>query len=138
MWKRRRILARELIGARGDAGRSAETTLNRTGTRSLMYVVLGTIRVKSEHLQEFVEQVREHARRSVREPGCLRFDVLQDTADPQTICLYEVFRTEADLDAHRRHEYYERWMQISRGWREAAPYSRRVLEPIYPSAEEWQ
>lgn len=101
-----------------------------------MYVVLGTIRVKPEHLPEFVEQVRAHAARSVREPGCLRFDVLQDTADPLTICLYEVFRTKTDLEAHQHHDYYEHWMAMSRDWREPAPYSRRVLDYIYPPTEQ--
>jgi quinol monooxygenase YgiN len=102
-----------------------------------MYAVLGIIKVKPEHLKDFVEQVREHARHSAREAGCLRFDVLQDTADPHTICLYEVFRSEADLEAHRRHDYYRRWMDMSRDWRDDTGYSRRVLDHIYPPPEEW-
>jgi len=102
-----------------------------------MYAILGIIKVKAEHLGEFVEEARLHAARSLGEPGCLRFDVLQDTADPQTICLYEVFRAEADLDAHRRHDYYRRWMEMSRGWRDGAEYSRRVLRPIHPPESDW-
>jgi autoinducer 2-degrading protein len=102
-----------------------------------MYVIFGVIKVKPEHLDEFVEQVRLHAERSAREPGCLRFDVLQDTADPLTICLYEVFRSEADLEAHRAHDYYARWMDMSRTWRDHSAYSRRVLRNIHPSDAEW-
>ena len=75
-----------------------------------MYAILGIIKVKAAHLAEFVDHVRRHAEHSVREPGCLRFDVLQDAEDPQTICLYEVFRSEADLHAHRAQDYYQRWM----------------------------
>jgi autoinducer 2-degrading protein len=100
-----------------------------------MYAVLGIIAVKPEHLAQFVEQVREHARRSLQEPGCLRYDVLQDTADPRTICLYEVFGSEADLDAHHAQDYYRRWMEMSRDWRDRSSYSRRVLTPVHWTQE---
>ena len=102
-----------------------------------MLAILGIIKVKPEHLQEFVAEVRQHAQRSVREPGCLRFDVLQDQADPHTICLYEVFRDESDLDSHRRQDYYRRWMAASRDWRDHAAYSRRVLTTIHPTDDAW-
>lgn len=102
-----------------------------------MYVILGIIKVKPEHLAEFVDNVCHHARRSVAEPGCLRFDVLQDTADPLTICLYEVFRSETDLGTHRQQDYYTRWMEMSRGWRDTSAYDRRVLRHLYPGDEEW-
>jgi autoinducer 2-degrading protein len=102
-----------------------------------VYAILGIITVKPEHLSEFVEHVRAHARNSRREPGCLRYDVLQDRSDPHTICLYEVFRTEADLATHREQEYYKRWMAMSRDWRDTTSYSRRVLDPLYPPDDEW-
>ena len=102
-----------------------------------MYIVQGTIKVKAEHLDEFVEHVRRHAAASTMEPGCIRFDVLQDAADPTTICLYEVFRSEADLASHRGQAYYQRWMEMSRDWRDAAHYSRRVLRNLYPDDADW-
>ena len=96
-----------------------------------VYTVLNTIKVKPEHLKDFVENARKHAKNSLGEPGCLRFEVLQDTKETQTICLYEVFRSEADLDKHREHDYYKRWMVMSRDWRDASSSSRRVLDRIY-------
>lgn len=103
-----------------------------------MYAVLGIIRVKAEHLDDFVEHIRTHARNSVQEPGCLRFDVLQDRDDPRTICLYEVFRSEADLDRHREQDSYRRWMALSREWRDRESYTRRVLDHIFPPDDEWR
>lgn len=100
-----------------------------------MYAILGIIKVKPEHLTDFVANVRRHASNSVREPGCVRFDVLQDRQDPHTICLYEVFRSEADLKTHREQDYYKRWMEMSRDWRDTSSYSRRVLDRIYPDGE---
>lgn len=102
-----------------------------------MYVILGIITVKPEHLTEFTEHVRRHPEHSVREAGCLRFDVLQDHGDPYTICLYEVFRTEADLDIHHEQPYYEQWMEMSREWRDGSRYSRRVLQNLFPADDDW-
>lgn len=102
-----------------------------------MFAILGIITVKAAHLAEFVEHVSLHAQRSIKEPGCLRFDVLQDADDPHTICLYEVFRSEEDLDAHRAHDYYTRWMAMSRDWRDRSAYSRRVLRYLHPREVEW-
>ena len=102
-----------------------------------MYVVFGTIKVKPGHLDDFIENVRAHAAASVREPGCLRYEVLQDTTDPTTVCLFEVFRSEADLDLHHQQDHYHRWMSMSRDWRDTTQYSRRVLRNIYPDDRDW-
>ena len=102
-----------------------------------MYVIVGIIKVREAYLDTFIEHVREHARRSLGEAGCLRFDVLQDESDPRTICLYEVFRSEADLETHRAQDYYGRWMAVSREWRESTASSRRVLRNLYPADDDW-
>ena len=97
-----------------------------------MYVVLGTVKVKPEHLDEFLENVRQHAANSSREPGCVRFEVLQDVEDQLTVCLLEVFRSEQDLQVHKEQDYYRRWMEISRDWRDRSSSTRRVLRGLYP------
>ena len=102
-----------------------------------MYVILGTIKVKTEHLATFLVHVRAHAEASAREPGCVRYDVLQDVDDPQTICLYEVFRSEEALHVHHQQDYYKAWMAMSHNWREQSTYSRRVLRNIYPDDRDW-
>lgn len=102
-----------------------------------MYIILGIVTVHAEHLQEFLTHVREHARRSLDEPGCHQFDVLQDEKDPQTVCLYEVFGSQADFETHRSQDYYTRWMTLSRDWRDRSSYSRRVLRNVHPTDEAW-
>jgi (4S)-4-hydroxy-5-phosphonooxypentane-2,3-dione isomerase len=98
-----------------------------------MFAVLGIIKVKPEFLAVFIEHVRLHAGKSLAEPGCLRYDVLQDRDDPHTICLYEIFRSEADLEVHHRQEHYREWMAMSADWRDRSNYSRRTLTLIFPS-----
>ena len=97
-----------------------------------MYVVFGTIRVKPEHRDEFTENVRRHARNTSAEPGCVRFEVLQGVDDPNTICLFEVFRDEAAFAAHQAADYYKWWMDISKDWRDPQAAVRHVLDYVYP------
>jgi (4S)-4-hydroxy-5-phosphonooxypentane-2,3-dione isomerase len=49
-----------------------------------MVVLHVTVQVKPEHVAEFLEVVRYDAEHSENdEPGCLRFDVIQDKDDPK-------------------------------------------------------
>ena len=68
-----------------------------------MVVLHVTVQVKPEHVAEFLEVVRYDAEHSEKdEPGCLRFDVIQDKDDQNRFYFYEVYRDEAALEAHRR------------------------------------
>jgi autoinducer 2-degrading protein len=96
-----------------------------------MYVVLNVIKVKQEHLDRFVEGICEHARHSNAEPGCLRYDVLQDQDDPHLICLYEVFQNENAFEQHLTYDYYKAWMESSKEWRHSEQRIRHVLDYIY-------
>ena len=72
-----------------------------------MHVLIVTLKIKSEHREAFIEAMLEDARGSVRnEPGCLRFDVLQDDQEPNTLHLYEVYRDQSALEAHRQAPHY--------------------------------
>ena len=56
-----------------------------------MYVIVAPIQIKEGHKEEFIKAMLEDAQGSVRdEPGCLRFDVIQDGGDANRIWLYEV------------------------------------------------
>ena len=100
-----------------------------------MYVVLSINRIRPEHLEEFLEGVRVHAANSAGEPGCMRYEVLQDTTDPHTVCLYEVFRDEAAFQEHLTYGYYKEWMERSREWRFAEQRVRHVLDYVYPTQD---
>ena len=80
--------------------------------------VLLTHRVKPEHLQDFVETYRRFAQTSRDvEPGCVRYDVMQDTEDPTIIYAHAVFRDEDGRQAHYGSPHAERWRDTSRPWR---------------------
>lgn len=46
---------------------------------------------------------------TLREPGNLRFDVLQDPADPRRFYLYEIFASPEAAAAHKQTPHYLLW-----------------------------
>ena len=75
-----------------------------------MYVLVVTIDVKPDQKDSLLATL-DDARGSVRnEPGCVRFDVIQDEHTENRMYLYEVYADRAAFDAH-----------------EASPHTRRYL-----------
>jgi (4S)-4-hydroxy-5-phosphonooxypentane-2,3-dione isomerase len=79
-----------------------------------MFVLLVKVKVKPEKRQQFLEVIEDDAICSVRdEPGCVRFDVLQDNADPDTYYFHEVYKDEAALQAHTQTPHLARWRKAA-------------------------
>lgn len=74
-----------------------------------MHTTLVHMRVKPEHVAAFIEACRLNHEASVREPGNLRFDFLQDTEDPTRFMFYEAYRSEEDAAAHKNTAHYAAW-----------------------------
>ena len=81
-----------------------------------MFVVCVQVHVKPENRRQFLEASLENARNTVREPGNLRFDVLQQTDDPDRFVLYEVYKDEAGMAAHKATPHYAKWSQAVASW----------------------
>lgn len=79
-----------------------------------MFVVVVELRVRAGRHEEFVDAVAANRVASLRdEPGCRRFDVVQDTSDPAHWFLYELYVDEAALEAHRATPHFDRWRQAA-------------------------
>ncbi len=88
-----------------------------------MFVLMVTVKVKPEKRQQFLEVIEDDSICSVRdEPGCVRFDVLQDNADPNTYYFYEVYQDEAAVAAHARRRT---WRAGSRRAKRSSPSPAR-------------
>ena len=74
-----------------------------------MHTTLVHMRVKPEHVEAFIEACRANHEASVREPGNLRFDFLQDPEDPTRFMFYEAYRSEADATLHKQTLHYATW-----------------------------
>lgn len=94
------------------------------------------ILVKPERVEEFIAATLANHRGSVREPGVLRFDVLQSGEDPARFLLYEAYRDEAATRAHKETPHYEAWRQAVEPLlavpRKGSAY--QVLAPTDPEA----
>ena len=81
-----------------------------------MYVVAVTIFVKPENVQAFIDATLENARNTRKEPGNLRFDVLQTEDDPNRFLLYEAYRVKDDFAKHQQTDHYLKWKAAVADW----------------------
>jgi autoinducer 2-degrading protein len=92
------------------------------------------VRVKPELRQRFLEAIEEDALGSERdEPGCMRFNVLQDGQDRNVYYFFEVYRDEAALEAHRAAPHYAVWRAAADTLDGPTEPTRCV--PVFPSAK---
>ncbi len=101
-----------------------------------MYVVCVTAYVRPGDESAFLAATLENARLTRREPGNVRFDVLQGEDDPTRFFLYEVYRSPEDFQAHQRTDHYLRWREtvapMMAGPRQGVRYVSR-----FPDEEAW-
>ncbi|HTX27326.1 MAG TPA: putative quinol monooxygenase [Streptosporangiaceae bacterium] len=74
-----------------------------------MLVVHVHARIRPGQAGDFLAATEINARSSLAEPGVLRFDVIQDQADPEHVVLVEVYRDEEASAAHKLTPHYAVW-----------------------------
>ena len=74
-----------------------------------MLVVHVHARVRADRVADFLAATQVNARASLAEPGVLRFDVIQDEADPAHVVLVEVYRDAEASAAHKLTPHYAAW-----------------------------
>ena len=82
--------------------------LSLTSTKTPPPVILiVTIEVDPERLLDFQKAIKIEALGSRLEEGCYRFDVLIDPKDPCKFTIYEAYRNESDIAAHRKTAHFK-------------------------------
>ncbi|MCK4417811.1 MAG: antibiotic biosynthesis monooxygenase [Candidatus Latescibacteria bacterium] len=76
-----------------------------------MVVTCVTVYVKGEHVNDFIEATIRNHNGAIKEPGNMRFDVLQCTNDPSRFLLYEAYKSEEAAAAHKKTEHYLQWRE---------------------------
>lgn len=67
-----------------------------------MMAIIVHFEAKPDKIEAFKEAIVGHATRCLeREPGCLQFDVVQDPKNPALFAVYEIYKDQAAIDAHR-------------------------------------
>ena len=71
--------------------------------------VIVYVHVLPESVEAFRAASLANAAASIREPGVVRFDVMQESADPSRFVLFEVYRGQEGAAAHKQTAHYQTW-----------------------------
>ena len=74
-----------------------------------MIVTCVHIHIKPDAIQEFIKVSTKNHLASVKEPGNLRFDFVQQADDPCRFMLYEAYESEEAAAAHKNTPHYLKW-----------------------------
>ena len=102
-----------------------------------MYIVSVTILVKPEFVEQFKKATWDNHSNTRKEPGNLRFDVLQGEDNPNRFSLYEVYLKKEDFAAHGKTEHYFRWRDAVAPWM-AEPRVGLKYTNLFPDDQGWQ
>jgi quinol monooxygenase YgiN len=111
---------------------------NVLSKENAMRVIVVKFQLKPEHVDQFLDVARIDSEGSVQnEPGCLRFDVIQDGTDPNIVCFYEVYKDDAAYKTHQKTPHYARFSEAMRQDWMAADIEAVRGWSVYPSDEDW-
>ena len=75
-----------------------------------MYILMVRLKVKLDRVDDFIKASIGDAEGSVRnEPGCRRFDIIQDADNPTLLAFTEVYNDEAAFEAHKTYPHFAEW-----------------------------
>ena len=97
-----------------------------------MIVYRVNVYVKKNHISDFIDATIANHDNTRREPGNIRFDVLQSADDPTLFMLYEAYVSEEAVAAHKETMHYLKWRETVAEWmakpREGLKY--KVIRPL--------
>jgi (4S)-4-hydroxy-5-phosphonooxypentane-2,3-dione isomerase len=103
-----------------------------------MEIILVEVNVKPERLAAFKELIAYDQQHSEGdEPGCLRFDVLQDTENEHIFFYYEVYKDEAARMAHRETPHFKKYAAESADMFSGTA-RRHIVKNFAPSDAKWR
>jgi len=74
-----------------------------------MIVTCVYVRVKPDHVNNFIWATADNHIESLKEPGNLRFDLIQRADDHCSFMIYEAYESEEAAAAHKSTLHYLRW-----------------------------
>jgi autoinducer 2-degrading protein len=96
-----------------------------------MTVTCVYVHVKPESIDEFIRITTANHLESVKEPGNLRFDLLQQPDDPAKFMIYEAYESEENAVAHKNTAHYLAWRDAAKEMMAEQRYGvkYRILQP---------
>lgn len=102
-----------------------------------LFIVHVHVHVQPDAVAAFLDATRKNAEASLREPGVLRFDVVQDLSDPTRFVLVEVYRDQAAPAAHKQTAHYQTWRDTVAPMM-AEPRASTKYRACFPDATGWR
>lgn len=81
-----------------------------------MYVTIVHVKVRPGHVEDFIRASETNHHSSVKEPGNLRFDILQKGDNPGEFALYEAYESQEAAAAHKQTAHYLEWRETVAPW----------------------
>jgi quinol monooxygenase YgiN len=102
-----------------------------------LIILLVEVEIRPEKREEFLAAITDNATHcEADEPGCSRFDILQDKANPNVYFYYEVYRDEAAVQAHRETPHFQRYREQARDL--TVRTSAHTLVSLHPTDAAWR
>lgn len=102
-----------------------------------MFIVHVQVHVKPESVEAFKTATLANARESIKEPGVLRFDFVQQQDDPTRFALVEIYRDVNANVAHKETKHYPIWRDTVASMM-AEPRTSVKFTNVFPSDAEWR
>ncbi|MSQ06866.1 MAG: antibiotic biosynthesis monooxygenase [Dehalococcoidia bacterium] len=97
-----------------------------------MFGVVVTNNIKPGFKDQFMRALLDDAKGSAtKEPGCPRFDVLQDNSEANRIYLMEEYKDEAAFETHTKQPHFTQFFAAVKDWF-ATPIEIRKVSAVYP------
>ena len=77
-----------------------------------MIVNCVNVHVKPEAITRFINATTANHSESVKEPGNLRFDLIQQADDPSSFVIYEAFESDDAAAFHKTTKHYLVWRDL--------------------------
>ena len=102
-----------------------------------MKALVVKIYVKEECIEQFKEITFYNSVNSRKEPGVLRFDVIQAAETPNLFFLYEIYKSDEAVAHHKTTEHYFKWRDTVKDMMLPEKPREAVLgTPLCPDGEE--
>ena len=98
-----------------------------------MQVTIVNIKVKKDHIHDFINATKINHESSIKESGNRRFDVLQSSDDGSAFVLYESYTNEEEALKHKKTSHYLAWREMVEPWMEE-PRKFTVYKGLFPEA----
>ena len=102
-----------------------------------MLIMMVYVHVKPEYVEAFKQASIQNATNSIREPGVIRFDVVQETGDATRFALIEIYKGPEDIASHRETAHYKAWKEVAEPMM-AEARTRTEYVPVFPPADQWK